>query len=111
MFRNGLEPWHIILLIVVLVLLFGSKKLPDMSKSVMRSMHIMKTEAKKLRDDDDDDPGQATQRSADLNSDGSSTPHAQAPAQLPASQQSTTAPATPPQHVGTAGERVPGDQR
>lgn len=33
MFRNALEPWHLVLLVLVIVLVFGSKKLPDMARS------------------------------------------------------------------------------
>ncbi|MEU9347708.1 twin-arginine translocase TatA/TatE family subunit [Streptomyces sp. NPDC048278] len=29
MVRNGLEPWHLLVVGIVIVLLFGSKKLPD----------------------------------------------------------------------------------
>ncbi|WP_282206137.1 Sec-independent protein translocase subunit TatA [Kitasatospora fiedleri] len=52
MFRNGLEPWHIIIVLVVLVLLFGSKKLPEMARGLGKSMRILKAETKALREDD-----------------------------------------------------------
>ncbi|MGW9048103.1 Sec-independent protein translocase subunit TatA [Streptomyces lydicus] len=51
MLRNAFEPWHLILIIAVLVLLFGSKKLPDMARGLGRSMRILKSEAKALKDD------------------------------------------------------------
>ncbi|MFJ6748371.1 MULTISPECIES: Sec-independent protein translocase subunit TatA [unclassified Streptomyces] len=51
MLRNAFEPWHLILIIAVLVLLFGSKKLPDMARGLGRSMRILKSEAKALQDD------------------------------------------------------------
>lgn len=51
MLRNALEPWHLILIIAVLVLLFGSKKLPDMARGLGRSMRILKSEARALQDD------------------------------------------------------------
>ncbi len=51
MFRNGLEPVHVLILLIVLVLLFGAKRLPDMAKSVGQSMKIFKNEIKDLRDD------------------------------------------------------------
>lgn len=35
-------PWHIILLVIVLVLLFGGKRLPGAAKSLGESMHIFK---------------------------------------------------------------------
>ncbi|GAA5609293.1 Sec-independent protein translocase subunit TatA [Streptomyces platensis] len=51
MLRNAFEPWHLILIIAVLVLLFGSKKLPDMARGLGRSMRILKSEARALQDD------------------------------------------------------------
>ena len=52
MFRNGLEPWHIAIMVVVLVLLFGSKKLPEMARGLGKSMRILKAETKALCEDD-----------------------------------------------------------
>ncbi|MFF1491343.1 Sec-independent protein translocase subunit TatA [Streptomyces sp. NPDC058304] len=49
MLRNALQPWHLILLLVVCVLVFGSKKLPDMARSLGRSMRILKSETQALR--------------------------------------------------------------
>ncbi|MEU4084423.1 Sec-independent protein translocase subunit TatA [Streptomyces aureus] len=51
MFRNGLEPWHLLILVVVIVLVFGSKKLPDMARSLGKSARILKSEAKAMKDD------------------------------------------------------------
>ena len=50
-----LEPWHIIVLVIVFIALFGYKKLPDAARSVGRSMRILKAETKGLRGDDIDD--------------------------------------------------------
>jgi sec-independent protein translocase protein TatA len=48
----GLDrPWHIIILAVVLVLLFGAKRLPDAARSLGRSMRILKAESRGLSDD------------------------------------------------------------
>jgi sec-independent protein translocase protein TatA len=52
MFRNGLEPWHIILIVLVFVLLFGSRKLPDAARGIGKSLRILKSETRALRDDD-----------------------------------------------------------
>lgn len=49
---GALKPWHIILLVVVIVVIFGSKRLPDAARSLGRSMRIMKAETKGLMDDD-----------------------------------------------------------
>ncbi|WNF30975.1 Sec-independent protein translocase subunit TatA [Streptomyces sp. C11-1] len=51
MLRNGLEPWHLLILAVVVVVLFGSKKLPDTARSVGKSLRILKSEAKAMRDE------------------------------------------------------------
>ncbi|AJT65411.1 Sec-independent protein translocase subunit TatA [Streptomyces chattanoogensis] len=51
MLRNAFEPWHLILILVALVLLFGSKKLPDMARGLGRSMRILKSETKALKDE------------------------------------------------------------
>ncbi len=51
MLRNAFEPWHLVLIILAFVLLFGSKKLPDMARGLGRSMRILKSEAKALQDD------------------------------------------------------------
>ncbi|MFI8343043.1 Sec-independent protein translocase subunit TatA [Streptomyces sp. NPDC085639] len=51
MFRNAVQPWHVLLVLVVCLLVFGSKKLPDMARSLGRSMRILKSEAHALRAD------------------------------------------------------------
>ena len=51
MLRN-LESWHIVVLAVVVVLLFGSKKLPDAARGLGRSLRIFKSEIKSMQDDD-----------------------------------------------------------
>jgi sec-independent protein translocase protein TatA len=43
---------EIAIIAVVVLVLFGSKKLPDAARSLGRSMRIMKTEIKGLHDDD-----------------------------------------------------------
>ena len=48
-----LRPWHIIILVAVVFVLFGYKKLPDATRSLGRSLRILKTEVKSLHEDDD----------------------------------------------------------
>jgi sec-independent protein translocase protein TatA len=43
---GGLTGWHFLILLVVLVLLFGSKRLPDMARAVGQSARIFKGEMK-----------------------------------------------------------------
>ncbi|MFH9353439.1 Sec-independent protein translocase subunit TatA [Kitasatospora sp. NPDC017646] len=52
MLRNGLEPWHILVVLAVVVLLFGSKKLPEMARGLGKSMRILKAETKAMREED-----------------------------------------------------------
>ncbi|MEU8977179.1 Sec-independent protein translocase subunit TatA [Streptomyces sp. NPDC048309] len=51
MLRNGLEPWHLLIVAIVLVVLFGSKKLPDTARALGKSMRILKSEAKAMKDE------------------------------------------------------------
>lgn len=51
MFNNVLHPWHIIVLVIVVVLLFGYKKLPDAARGLGRSMRIFKSEIKEMQND------------------------------------------------------------
>jgi sec-independent protein translocase protein TatA len=48
---NGLQPWHLIILVLVVVLLFGAKRLPDAARSIGKSMKIFKAETKDLTGD------------------------------------------------------------
>ncbi len=42
------SPWKILIVAVVLIVLFGSKKLPDAARSLGKSMRILKTEVQDL---------------------------------------------------------------
>ncbi|GAA2721612.1 MULTISPECIES: Sec-independent protein translocase subunit TatA [Streptomyces] len=53
MLRNALEPWHILVVVLVMVLLFGSRKLPDTARALGKSMRILKSEAKAMKNEDD----------------------------------------------------------
>ncbi|HEV2087165.1 MAG TPA: Sec-independent protein translocase subunit TatA [Cryptosporangiaceae bacterium] len=49
---GALKPWHIVVLVVLLLLLFGAKRLPDAARGLGRSLRIFKSETKGLLDDD-----------------------------------------------------------
>lgn len=49
---GALRPWHIIVLCVVLILLFGAKRLPDAARSLGKSLRIIKAETRGLAEDD-----------------------------------------------------------
>jgi sec-independent protein translocase protein TatA len=51
MLRNGLEPWHLLVVAIMIILLFGSKKLPEAARGLGKSMRILKSEAKAMKDD------------------------------------------------------------
>jgi len=51
----NLGPTEILLILLVLVLLFGAKKLPELARGSGRALRIFKAETKGLMDDDDDD--------------------------------------------------------
>jgi sec-independent protein translocase protein TatA len=49
---GALKPWHILVFVVILVLLFGAKRLPDAARSLGRSLRIIKAETQGLINDD-----------------------------------------------------------
>jgi sec-independent protein translocase protein TatA len=55
MFDGGLKPWHIIILVIVLIALFGAKKLPDAARSIGKSMKAFKEEMKEPESDQKDE--------------------------------------------------------
>ena len=50
---GNLGPTEIILILLVLVLLFGAKKLPELARGSGRALRIFKAETKGLMDEDD----------------------------------------------------------
>ncbi len=46
------EPSHILILLLVLVVLFGAKRLPDSARSLAKSMRIFKSEMKEINQDE-----------------------------------------------------------
>jgi sec-independent protein translocase protein TatA len=42
------SPWHLLIVLAALVLLFGANKLPQMARSVGQSMRIFKAETRAL---------------------------------------------------------------
>ncbi len=42
------EPSHILILLIVVLVLFGAKRLPDSARSLGRSMRIFKREMKEM---------------------------------------------------------------
>ena len=48
--------WELILIVLIIMLLFGAKKLPELARGSGRALRIFKAETKGLVDDDDDQP-------------------------------------------------------
>ncbi len=48
---GGLSPWHWAILAVVIILLFGAKRLPDAARSLGKSMRIFKSEVKEMQNE------------------------------------------------------------
>jgi sec-independent protein translocase protein TatA len=59
---GSIGPPEILIVILVLVLLFGAKKLPELARGSGRAIRIFKSETKGLMDDDDDDDIPPTKR-------------------------------------------------
>jgi sec-independent protein translocase protein TatA len=54
---GNLRPMEIVLILLVILLLFGAKKLPDMARSLGKSARILKSEAKAMKKDGGDGGG------------------------------------------------------
>ncbi len=80
---NALQPWHLIILVLVVVLLFGAKRLPDAARSIGKSMKIFKAETKDMRES-----GQT--------SDSATTTQAASPVAEPDTRQLPPSTTTPP---------------
>jgi sec-independent protein translocase protein TatA len=61
----GLGAPEIAIILVILVLLFGAKKLPELARGSGRALRIFKAETKGLLDDDDDKLKTEEQRQID----------------------------------------------
>jgi sec-independent protein translocase protein TatA len=46
-----LEGWHIVIIIVIAILLFGAPKLPGLARSVGQSLRIFKSEVRQMKDE------------------------------------------------------------
>ncbi|MEH6781840.1 MAG: Sec-independent protein translocase subunit TatA [Rhodoglobus sp.] len=55
MFGNALSGWHLVILLVVILLLFGAPKLPGLARSLGQSMRIFRSEVKTMKDENSSD--------------------------------------------------------
>jgi sec-independent protein translocase protein TatA len=58
----GLGAPELLIIVGILVLLFGAKKLPELARGSGRALRIFKAETKGLLDDDDDEDATVEQR-------------------------------------------------
>jgi sec-independent protein translocase protein TatA len=95
-----LRPWHIIVLVVVVFVLFGYKKLPDATRSLGRSLRILKTEVKSLHDDEPEAAEQPPMVPRAVEAPRVAVPEAAASPTVPAG-----TPVTPTTHASDADHR------
>lgn len=48
--------WQILIIVLIIVILFGAKRLPDVASSIGKSLKIFKKEVTELREDDSTPP-------------------------------------------------------
>ncbi len=53
------SPWKILIVAIVIIVLFGSAKLPAAARSLGRSMRILKSEVSSMHDDEDEAKSQS----------------------------------------------------
>lgn len=71
---RGLQGWHLIILIVLLIVLFGWKRLPDAARSMGRSMRVFKSEVDQMKAEA---KGEGTSAAANDTVTGTTLPKAQ----------------------------------
>jgi sec-independent protein translocase protein TatA len=47
-----IQGWHILIIIVIAILLFGAPKLPGLARSVGQSLRIFKSEVRQMKEED-----------------------------------------------------------
>ena len=52
---GSLSPWHWAIIAILLIVLFGAKKLPDAARSLGKSMRIFKSEMREMQNDSKSD--------------------------------------------------------
>jgi sec-independent protein translocase protein TatA len=85
----GLNGWHLVIILAVILLLFGAAKLPALAKSMGQSARVFKGEMKAMKDED---AAAATDAAA---------PAASAPAPVQSTAAETPSAVTPPHDAGT----------
>ncbi|KAA0919734.1 Sec-independent protein translocase subunit TatA [Dietzia sp. ANT_WB102] len=92
---GALSIWHWLIVLAVVLLLFGSKKLPDAARGLGRSMRIFKSEIKEMQNDDNPAGNQEPQA---LTQAQPNPGHYVQPQAQPSAQPQQYQPQVPPQH-------------
>jgi sec-independent protein translocase protein TatA len=103
----SLGGWEFVILIGILVLLFGAKRLPDMARSIGQSARVFKGEMKGMKGDDAPARDDATATTATTTEKPAAAPAP--PAALPTAQpapQTTPVQATPVQDTRSESARA-----
>ena len=79
----GLGTQEIVLILIVLVLLFGAKKLPELARGSGRALRIFKAETKGLLDDEDDAKKTEEQRQLDAQRSSEAASRVETPEEQP----------------------------
>ncbi len=53
---GSLQPWHWLILAVVVIVLFGAKRLPDAARSLGKSLRIFKSEVREMQSEGKAEP-------------------------------------------------------
>ena len=90
---QNIKGWELIVILAVILLLFGAKRLPDAARGLGRSMRIFKSEIKAAQDEDGNSPPQQIQATTDEVRSNPVPP-------TPAAQPTTPTPSSAPQPGG-----------
>ncbi|GAA4173045.1 twin-arginine translocase TatA/TatE family subunit [Gryllotalpicola koreensis] len=61
-FLRDLGGWHLLIILVIIVLLFGATRLPAVSKSIGQSVRIFRREVKTMKDEPSAEDDAAAER-------------------------------------------------
>lgn len=93
---SNLTGWHLVILIGVVVLLFGAKKLPEAARALGQSARVFKGEMRGLRDEDKTSSRQSRPAPGALSAGAQSAYRAEPPtAEPPAAGSGPSTPASP----------------
>lgn len=95
----GLGPTEAIIIVLVVLLLFGGRKLPEVARGTGRALRIFKAETKGLMDDDDTDTAAPTRGNLPPASGATTAPPASGATVAPPPERSATTEPPPPTHT------------